>query len=100
MPMTDKTTDDLPSGDEFSPEGQAKIDGIIDGVKEDTERRKITARPHLFDEIHAACQRPAQLGHIAQQIGMTPSEAFRAVSAAEENGFIRRGRYGLYEAIP
>jgi DnaJ-class molecular chaperone len=57
-------------------------------------------RPHLFDVIHAACQRPASLGYIAQQIGMTPSEAFWAVAAAEENGFIRRGRYHLYEAIP
>lgn len=42
--------------------------------------------------------RPADLGAIAKQIGMTPSNAFWAVAAAEERGKIRRGRYGLYEA--
>jgi len=57
-------------------------------------------RPHLFDMIYAACQRPADLGYIAKHIGMTPSEAYWAVKATEENGFIRHTRYGLYEAIP
>ena len=63
-------------------------------------KSETTDRPHLFDAIHAACQRPADLGYIAKEIGLTPSEAYWAVCAAEENGFIRHTRYGLYEAVP
>jgi hypothetical protein len=40
---------------------------------------------------------PANLGAISKAIGMTPSNAFWAVTAAEKNGKIRRTRYGLYE---
>lgn len=36
------TTDALPSGEDFSPEGQAEIDRIIAGVKADTVRRETT----------------------------------------------------------
>ena len=68
-------------------------------MKPMTDQSQTTApKLHLFDEIHAAWTRPATLAHIAEQIQMTPSEAFWAVCAAEENGFIKRGRYGLYEA--
>lgn len=53
----------------------------------------------IFDQIRAACTRPATLGHIAKELQMTPSEAFWAVQAAAEQGKIVQGRYYLWEAV-